>query len=148
MLALPNRLRKPTRARKGQRFVNSKHERGVAMTDENLTFVPADVRLRCLRDQMIVEPLDVIHSRILVLPPSDKTLRARVLAVGPGHYPTQYDHRDKHKRSKAWAGMVFVPTQSTVGDVVRLEGFNSEGFFWGDKYCVHAREEDVCAVEV
>ena len=125
----------------------SRTERGVSLTEENLAFIPADWVLKPLRDQMVVEPLDVVLSRILILPPAEKTLRARVLAIGPGHYPTQYDHSDKHLRTKSWAGLGFVPTQSRIGDIVRLEGFNSEGFFWGDKYCVHAREADVCGIE-
>jgi co-chaperonin GroES (HSP10) len=141
-------LKRRSRLRpKGKRFVPSKTERGGHITDENLVFIPADWTLKPLRDQMIIEPLDVVQSRILVLPPQEKTLRGRVLAVGPGHYPTQYDHWDKKKRTKCWAGMAFVPAQTKIGDIVRLEGFNSEGFFWGDKYCVHAREEDVAAVE-
>ena len=149
MLALPRSVRRPKRqGRKGMRFDPSRDGRGVRLHEENLTFIPADTVLRPLRDQMIVEPLDVIQSRMLILPPTDKTLRARVLAVGPGHYPTQYDHPDKHKRTKSWAGYAFVPTQCKVGDIVRLEGFNTDAFFWGDKYCVHAREADVAGIEV
>ena len=129
------------------RMTPSRTERGVSLHEENLTFIPADCILRPLRDQMIVEPLDVLQSRILILPPAEKTLRARVLAIGPGHYPTQYDHRDKHRRTKMWAGMGFRKTQTKVGDIVRLEGFNRDAFFWGDTYCVHAREEDVCGIE-
>lgn len=147
MLTLPSRVRKPPSRRKGQRFEPSKVARGVAMTDENLTFIPAGTQLRLLRDQMIVEPLDVIHSRILILPPSEKTLRAKVVAIGPGVYPIQYDHHDKHKRTKCWWGMAFVPTTVKPGEIVRLEGFNADGFFWGTKYCVHAREEDVIGIE-
>lgn len=150
MLALPQSLRKrdPRKGRRGTRFDPARGERGVRLHEENLAFIPADTKLRCLRDQMIVEPLDVVLSRILILPPSDKTLRARVLAIGPGHYPTQYDSRDRHKRTKSWAGMGFVPTEVKAGDIVRLEGFNSEGFFYGDRYCVHAREADVAGVEI
>jgi co-chaperonin GroES (HSP10) len=147
MLALPDRLRRRAPMPKGKRFIPSKTERGVAMHDENITFIPADTKLRPLRDQMIIEPLDVVHSRILILPPSDKTLRGRVLAIGPGYYPTQYDSPDRHKRTTSWAGMAFMPTEVKMGDIVRLEGFNNESFFWGDKYCIHAREQDVTAVE-
>ena len=146
-------IKRPHRsAQRGKRFIPS--GTGVAMADENLAFIPASCKLKPLGDRMIVEPLDVVRSRILVLPPSDKTLRGRVLAVGPGHYPAEY--RDKqgnrnpqrHERAQMVAGKAFVPSQTRVGDIVRLEGFNSEGFFWGDTYCVHAREQDVCGVEV
>ena len=60
---------------------------------------------------------------------------------------TQYDCPDRHKRTTSWAGMAFMPTEVKMGDIVRLEGFNNESFFWGDKYCIHAREQDVTAVE-
>ena len=80
-------------------FVPSTTEYGGRLHNETLTFIPADTVLRPMRDQMIVEPLDVIHSRILILPPQQKLLRAQVLAIGPGHYPNKYDHREKHKRN-------------------------------------------------
>jgi co-chaperonin GroES (HSP10) len=129
------------------RFDPSKSSRGVGLSEENLTFIPADVELRMLRDCMIVEPVDVIASRILILPPQEKVLRAKVLAIGPGVWLTRYDHAEKHKRTKVYAGTVYRPTVVKVGDTVRLEGFNSHGFYWGSKYCIHAREEDVLGTE-
>lgn len=149
MLALPDRFKRrhPRQGRKGTRFAASRIDRGVSLSEENLTFIPGEWVLNPLRDQMIVEPLDVIQSRILVLPPAEKTLRARVLAIGPGYYPNCYDHDERHKRTRIWAGTIFQPCEVKMGEVVRLEGFNNEGFFWGDKYCVHAREADVVGVE-
>jgi hypothetical protein len=138
---------------KGKRFTPSRIDRGVTMTDENLTFIPHDVDLRCLRDQMIVEPIDVLHSRILIIPPHSSVLvRARVLRVGPGLYPNRYDHRDKHKRTRVMAGEVFRPTEVKEGQTVHLDGRQSgkdafEAFYWGDIYCIHCREEDVAGVE-
>jgi co-chaperonin GroES (HSP10) len=147
-LLLPRTARNPRKGRRGTRFMPSRTERGVSLSEENLAFIPADWTLKPLRDQMVVEPLDVVLSRILILPPAEKTLRARVLAIGPGYYPNRYDHDDKHRRTKIWAGTVFQPCEVKVGQIVRLEGFNNEGFFWGDKYCVHAREADVVGMEV
>ena len=129
------------------KFSPSTAGRGLSVNRDNLAFIPAEMTLKPLRDQMIVEPLDVMQSRILILPPAQKTLRARVLAVGPGHYPRQYNAPKGEKRTKWWHGTTFVPAQCKVGDIVRLEGFNNEGFFWGDKYCVHAREQDVAGIE-
>ena len=130
------------------RFKPSRGERGVAMTDENLTFIPADVVIKPLRDQMIVEPVDVVHSRYLIVPSSGEPVRGIVRAIGPGHYRKQYDHRDKHKRTKVWEGMQFVPTEVKVGETVLLDPhLKFEPFFWGDVLHIHARQEDVCGVE-
>ena len=146
-----NAVRKPTRIPRN--FVPSSTSRGGHLSIETIDFIPKETTIRPLRDQMIVEPLDVLHSRRLIIPPhSSKLVRGRVLAIGPGHYPNRYDHRDKHKRTKIMAGMVFVPTEVKVGQIVHLDGRNSgksafEAFFWGDTYCIHARQEDVAGVE-
>lgn len=133
---------------KGKRFVPSKTERGVAMTDENITFIPADWSIAPLRDQMVVEPLDVIHSRILIVPQGGDPVRGTVKAIGPGLYRRQYDHRDKHKRTKVWEGMQFVPTEVQIGETVLLDPhLKYEQFFWGDVLHIHCREEDVCGIE-
>ncbi len=135
------------------RFTPSRAARGVSMSVETVDFVPADCALRPLRDQMIVEPLDVVHSRILIVYVETKPLRGTVRAVGPGCYPKRYDHPDKAKRTKMWDSMAFRPTVTRVGDIVQLGGiawggFAFEGFFWGDTYCIHCREEDVCGIEL
>lgn len=146
------RKRDPSR-RKGNRFEQSRSGRGVAMTDENITFIPAECELRPLRDQMIIEPLDVVHSRVLIVPPHKSALiRGRVIRVGPGIYPNKYDHREKHKRTKVMAGTVFRPTTVKPGQIVHLDGRQSgksafDAFYWGERYCLHCREEDVAGVE-
>lgn len=148
-LLLPQHLRKARPRRKGQRFEPSKTERGVAMTDENLVFIPADSTIKPLRDRMIVEPLDVIHSRYIIVPPGGDPVRGIVKAVGPGLYRKQYDHADKHKRTKMWEGMQFVPTTVEVGETVLLDPhLKYEQFYWGDVLHIHAREEEVCGIEV
>lgn len=146
----PNREGKRNRPlRKGTRFENSRSERGVRMTDENLAFIPADMAIRPLRDQMIVEPLDVVHSRILIVPTQNDPVRGIVKAIGPGHYRTQYDHQDKQKRTKSWAGMRFIPTEVKVGQTVLLDPhLKFEQFYWGDRLHIHARQEDVCGIEI
>jgi hypothetical protein len=147
--------------RKGQRFIPSKTGRGVAMVDENITFIPADCILKPLRDQIIIAPMDVLHSRILVIPPHESRLvRGTVVAHGPGVYPTVYadkwgdrlpDHARK-RRAMSMAGTVFRPISVKVGDIVHLDGRISgvksfDAFYWGDRYCIHAREEDIAACE-
>jgi co-chaperonin GroES (HSP10) len=122
------------------------------LNPETIDFIPASCKLKPLRDQMIVEPINVVHSKVLIVPPhTSKLVRAKVLAIGPGTYPNRYDG-PKGKRTKVMAGMVFVPTEVKVGDIVHLDGRNTgksafDAFYHGDKYCLHCREADVASVE-
>jgi co-chaperonin GroES (HSP10) len=118
---------------------------------ETLTFIPADAKLRPLRDQIIVEAEELIHSRILYVDTRTRPVKGTVLAVGPGCYPKKYDHAEKHKRSKMWDSTRFRPTDVKVGDKVELGGAEQGGyafdqFYWGEKLCVIVREEDVALV--
>jgi co-chaperonin GroES (HSP10) len=151
---IPSRLQSQSRKRrKGQRFKNLSDVRGTRITDENISFIPADTKIYPLRDQIIVEPVDIVHSRIIIVPPHEsKLVRGKVIAAGPGHYPNRYDHREKSKRTKIMAGTVFVPNPVQIGDMVHLDGRNTgkdafEAFYWGTTYCIHARAEDVAGVE-
>jgi hypothetical protein len=137
---------------KRRHFQASKTERGMSLNPETIDFIPADTKLRCLRDQMIVEPINIVHSKVLIVPPhSSKLVRAKVLAIGPGHYPNKYNG-PKGKRTKVMAGTVFVPTEVKTGQIVHLDGRGSgksvfDAFYWGQKYCLHARQADVAGVE-
>lgn len=126
-------------------------ERGVRFGGETMTRVEAHEVIRPLRDQLVVEPLDVVYSRYIQVAQLTKPLRGRVLAVGPGHYPKRYDHPDKHKRTKYWDGTRFQPTEVKVGDIVELggaeiSGYAFEQFWWGDKRCLWCSERDVAGV--
>ena len=119
------------------------------------TYVRSDEKIRCLRDQIVVEPLPVEHSKLLAVVEHTKPLRGIVKAVGPGHYPMCYDHPDKHRRTKMWRSTTFQPTQVKVGDIVELGGIRENGrimgyafpqILWGDKVHVIAREADVSAI--
>ncbi len=122
------------------------------------TYVDAEFKIRPLRDQIIVEPLQVHHSDFLDVIEYCKPLRGIVRAVGPGHYPKRYDHPDKGRRTKMWDSKVFQPTEVKVGDVVELggygeddmghlyRGFNFQQFSWGGKWHVICREADICAI--
>jgi co-chaperonin GroES (HSP10) len=137
---------------KKRHFDFAKNGRGASLTLQNLDFVPASCTLRPLGDKMIVEPLDVIHSHILIVKTGDKPMRGIVKAVGPGTYPKKYDD-EKGKRTKMWNSSRFQPTEVKVGDVVHLGGLNIggysfESFVWGDKIHIHCREPDVCFIEV
>ena len=125
--------------------------RSARITHESSTAIPAEAKLRPLRDQIIVEPLPVVLSKTIVTVEKIKPLRGIVKATGPGCYPKQYDHPDKHKRTKMWDSEVFRPTQVKVGDVVELGGYEYRGyafqtFMWGDKLHLICREEDISCV--
>jgi hypothetical protein len=116
------------------------------------TIVAAHESIRCLRDQIIVEPIGVEHSKILQVIEHKRPLRGIVKAVGPGHYPKRYDHPDKHKRTKMWDSRHFQPTEVKIGDIVELgmvdgDGYAFQTFLWGDKVHLVCREADVAGVE-
>lgn len=125
--------------------------RSARVTYESATDIPADVKLRPLRDTLIIEPLNRVHSKIIVTHEDTKPLRGIVKAVGPGCYPKVYDHPDKHKRTRMWDSDVFRPTEVKVGDVVELGGAEHKGytfqtFYWGSVMHLICREEDVSGV--
>jgi co-chaperonin GroES (HSP10) len=127
--------------------------RSARLSHDGSTYIPAGARIRCLRDHIIVEPLDVAHSKVLEVIEHIKPVRGVIKAVGPGHYPKRYDHPDKHRRSKMWDSKVFQPTEVKVGDVVELGGIEFGGysfqtFLWGDKTHLICREADVSGVEL
>lgn len=129
--------------------------RGGELTYESTTYVDPGATIRCLHDYIVVEPLGVEHSAILAVIEHTKPLRGIVKAVGPGHYPMQYNHPDKHKRTKMWRSKVFQPTQVKVGDVVelgavkingRFEGYSFQQIMIGSKMHIMCREQDVSGV--
>lgn len=128
--------------------------RGTELSHQTLTFVPASTHIRPTQDHILVQPLPSYYSEILEVITSEKPLRGRVLAVGPGIYPKRYDHSDKHKRTKYWEGVVFRRTQVKVGELVDLGGVDVQGqsfqsfqtLKWGDKFCIVASERDITAI--
>lgn len=128
-------------------FSPTPHQFGHRTGGETLTFIPADAQLRPLRDQIIVEAQEWVHSDIIHMGTPQRPAKGIVLAVGPGCYPKRYDHPEKHRRTKMWDSRRFRPTDVKVGDRVELgEGFAFEQLRWGDKLCIICREEDVCVV--
>lgn len=121
------------------------------LSQASRTFIRADEKIRCLRDQIVVEPLPVDHGGVIEVVEHTKPLRGIVKAVGPGHYPKRYDHPDKHRRTKMWDSKQFQPTEVKVGDVVELGGYEYGGygfqqFMWGDKMHIICREADVSGI--
>lgn len=110
--------------------------------------IPAEAKIRPLRDHIIVKPLDWEPSKIIALAGSQrKTLRGIVVAVGPGTRPWRYNK----DRSKRWESKAFRPCDTKVGDVIELGGLEINGysfteFLWGTERHLICREEDVCGV--
>lgn len=119
---------------------------GARNVPASLTFIPADQPIRPLRDRLVVEVLDEVASRVLIVPTRGRPRRGRVLAIGKGCYLKGYDHPEKHRRTKMWETNKFRPVSVKVGDIVDVGEFAFEGFYWGDRYCLMPREEDVVGV--
>lgn len=125
--------------------------RSARITHDSNTSIPAEAKIRPLRDQVIVEPLNRVHSHLIVTREVTKPLRGIVKAVGPGHYPKKYDSDQKHLRTKMWDSEVFHPIQLKVGDVIELGGADIGGYAfqtlrWGDVDHLICREMDVSGI--
>ena len=117
---------------------------------ESLYSLPASAKLRPLRDQIIVEPIDWNPSSFIEVVYSGRPVQGRVLAIGPGTYPKRYNGA-KGARTKSWDSCVFRPTEVKVGDLVQLGGLEIQGYLftafrWGDREVIVCREEDVAGV--
>ncbi len=137
-----------------------KHSPGVRLGKETLAFVPADHKIRPLRDQLIVEPLDVVYSRRLIVRCDTKPLRGVVKAAGPGTFEIGYrdargrptnDRTGPYRRTERYHTNRWVPMSLKVGDVIEVGGAENEGyswdtFYWGDVLHFHCTERDVCGV--
>jgi co-chaperonin GroES (HSP10) len=134
---------------------------GVRVGNELNAFIPADAPIRCLRDRIVVEPLDWRPSKIIIVAGyQGKPLRGIVLAAGPGCYPIQYQDAmtgrwsfsvPKGRRKAMRPSKAFRPCDVRVGDLVEFGGLEIGGFLhptimWGNKEVVLCREEDVAGV--
>jgi co-chaperonin GroES (HSP10) len=124
---------------------------GVTLTASSSgAVIPEGAKLKPLRDQMIVKPLDWNPSSILTVIREGRPVRGIVAAIGPGKYPKIYNKdRSSFRYSK-----VFRPTQVKVGEVVELGGlgaFDGRGYAFpeimiGNEAHIVCMEEDVCFV--
>lgn len=126
--------------------------RSAELSHESATYVRADQKIRCLRDQIIVEPIPVVHSTVLEVVAEWKPVRGIVRAVGPGHYPKIYNHPDKHVRTSVRDSKYLQPTEVKVGDIVELgspqggRGYSFQQFQWGDRMHIICSERDVSGI--
>lgn len=123
---------------------------GTRIKDRLNCIVGEHETIRCLRDNMIVEPLDWTPSKLIIIAYGGEPLRGIVRAIGPGVYPKRYNGR-KGQRTKSWDSKGFRPCDIRVGDLVEFGGLELRGFLhptilWGTKEMVLCREEDVCGV--
>lgn len=125
-------------------------DRGVRVSNALLTFVREDEQIRCLRDHIVVEPLDIDHGTMMALVYRGQPVRGVVLAVGPGCFPKKYNG-PKGKRTKSWDSKQFRPCDVKVGDTVDLGGLEIDGYLftrviWGSRDVVVCREADIAVV--
>jgi co-chaperonin GroES (HSP10) len=125
--------------------------RSASLNQASNTDVPGDYKIRPLRDQIIVEPLNVVLSHTIIVKENTKPLRGIVKAVGPGHYPMRYNADKGPERTKMWKSEVFQPTEVKVGDVIELGGYDFRGYtfpsiYWGGKLHIICREADVSGI--
>jgi hypothetical protein len=134
---------------------------GIRIGNELNAFIPADAPIRCLRDQMIVEPLDWRPSKIIIVAGyQGKPLRGIVRVIGPGCYLIEYQDSmtgrwgfdiPKGRRKAMRSSNIFRPCDVKVGDLVEFGGLENGGFLhptimWGNKEYVLCREEDVAMI--
>jgi hypothetical protein len=125
-------------------------ENGVRIGNETFDSIPAEAKLRCLRDHVVIEPLDWTPSKIISVVYHGKPLRGIVKAIGPGTYPKRYNG-PKGKRSKSWDSKAFRPCDVQIGEEVELGGLELRGYLfqtfrWGSKEMIICREQDIAGV--
>jgi hypothetical protein len=123
---------------------------GVRIGNETYDQVPAESKIRPLRDVTIFQPLGWRPSTLIPVIWHGRPLRGKVLAIGPGTYPKRYNGR-KGVRTASWDSKVFRPCEVKVGDEIELGGLELKGYLfqtfrWGSIECVMCREEDVTFV--
>jgi co-chaperonin GroES (HSP10) len=129
---------------------------GARISNTSNAYVSAEEKIRPLRDQIVLEPLEWNPSDIIRVAQVGKPVRGRVVAVGPGRYPLKYNG-PKGKRTKSWLGKNFIPTEVKIGDVVQLgglqlgegqfRGYAFQTFIWGTKEYLICREGDVAGID-
>ena len=130
-------------------------DRGVRIGNETSDLIPESARIRPLRDQIILEPLEWSPSNVIRVAYTGRPVRGVVKAIGPGRYPLKYNDR-KGKRTKSWLGKHFIPTEVKVGDIVELggielgtgalRGYAFQSFLWGTKEHLICSERDVTGI--
>lgn len=115
-------------------------------------YFPAGTKLRPLRDQIVVKPLDWEPSKIIMIAGDRrKPLRGEVVFVGPGQRQKKYWRDAKGHRHKMGETGTVIPTQVKPGDVVELGGLEIDGYLFptiiiGTEPHLICQEQDVCYI--
>lgn len=123
-------------------------ESGVRLDRKRTDYIPPDVTIRPLRDQIVVKPLEWEPSKVIqIAGDTRKPLRGVVVAAGPGTYPWIYNA----DRSKRWQSKQFRKTEVKPGDVVELGGLEIDGYSFpqiliGNEVHLICTEKDVACV--
>lgn len=120
---------------------------GVRISRKLTDLVGEHETIRPLRDHIVLLPLEWEPSKVIKVAYWGKTLRGKVLAIGPGVYPKQYSP----DRKKTWDSKAFRACDVKVGDVVELGGLELHGYDfpivqWGHQTVIICREADVIGV--
>ena len=91
--------------------------------------LPAGTRLRPLRDQIVVRPLEWEPSKLIVIAGNKrKPLRGVVVFAGPGErVKRRWKNHDGQVHKIGETGQV-IPTEVKPGDVVELGGLEIDGY--------------------
>lgn len=103
-------------------------------------------------DRILLKPLAWEPSKIIEVVRHGRPLRGEVMAIGPGHHPAKYKHRNGKKLMDY--SRLFRPTEVKVGDIVELGGlniFDGKGYDFtevivGNEAMVVCTERDVAMV--
>ena len=122
---------------------------GARIRNDLNAYVGPDETFRPLKDNVVLEILPWKPSKTIEVA-SDRRVRGKVLAAGPGTYPWRYDG-PKGKRTKKWRSKVFVPTTVKVGDTVELAGLEiweylHKTIVWGNKSVIVCQEADIAFI--
>jgi co-chaperonin GroES (HSP10) len=101
------------------------------INDYTVDYLPAGSKLRPLRDQMFLKPLDLAltpaGSKIVALH-RGKTIRGEVVAIGPGRNLRRWYKNAKGETHKVGELNHFIPTEVKVGDIVDIGGMEMGGY--------------------
>lgn len=110
------------------------------------------MKLRPLRDQIILRPLEWRPSEVILIAGNKrKPLRGVVVAIGPGQRVKKYWRNSRGERVKMGETGQVIPTEVKAGDIVEIGGLEIDGYKFpavdidGVRHVI-CQEQDVCFV--
>lgn len=117
-----------------------------------IQWLPAGTKLRMLRDQILLKPLEWSPSTVIMIAGNERRpMRGKVVAVGPARRVRKYWYNAKREKYKVGETGQTVPTEVKPGDVVEIGGLELDGYRFeqvtiGDELHLICQEQDVCVV--